>query len=204
MNVAEIEILELLHRLPDDAALLPAEAAVFIRYSPRTLERWRSPESGVKGPKFQQSGGPGAKGTNQKITYLIRDLKAWQESVTVSDNIEAAIRKGQLFVTLADIVEERAFWRNPAGMIAGLVDETSGDIFFGRLGVWEIEWMPVTDALDEEWESTPPHGTLAKTVSDILKDGIARVAAGVERNALCGALSESHGTPPSGHFKTEL
>lgn len=205
MNVSELEILELLHRLPDDAALLTEEAAVFIRLSPRTLERWRSPVSGVQGPRYQQSGGMVAKekneanrvkGANQKITYLIRDLKAWQESITVSDNIEAAVRKGQCFMTtLADIVEERAFWRTHDGMIAGLVDETSVDIFFERLGLWEIEWMPVTDALNEQWESIPSHGVLAKSVSDILKNGIARVAAGVEKNELGGYLKKQPQNP---------
>jgi hypothetical protein len=168
MKIAELQALEILMRLPDDTALLTEEAAVVLRTSVRQLERMRSPDSLVKGPKYQKAVGDGAKGRNQKVTYLIRDLKEWRKEQTIGGSHEAALKAGRYFVTLMDIAEEKAFWRNPEGKIAGLVDETGIDMFIARLGKWSIEWMAATDAVGEDWQSLASQKALASDIKDIL------------------------------------
>lgn len=180
MKVSDYDTLYLLNRLPEDTALTSSEAAVFLRMSLRSLERMRSPQSPTKGPRYQQPSGLGSKGANQRITYLIKDLKAWQASITVSDNVEAAVRKGQLFRTLADLTDQVPFWRNPKGVIAGLVEETSEEMFFARIGKWEIEWIEPGEAAAEHWESSLSHKQFAAAVTKILSTQMNKIAAAVE------------------------
>lgn len=56
-----------------------------------------------------------------------------------------------MFATAADLLDPKAFWRNTAGEIAGLVEETSVVQFFEQFGQWEIEWLALGDALKEQW-----------------------------------------------------
>jgi hypothetical protein len=184
MNLADLQVLEILMRLPDDTALLVEEAACVLRLSVRQLERMRAPGSVVKGPKYQQAVSTGAKGRNQKITYIIRDLKEWQREQTIGSSHEAALKIGKYFVTLTDIAAEKAFWRNPEGRITGLVDETSIELFIARIGKWSIEWMPATDAVGESWESLLSQKALASEIKSILSHEMSRVAAHVERAEL--------------------
>ena len=194
MKISDLEILDLLLRLPDGAALTTAEAAVFLRVSPRTLERWRAPGATTKGPAYIQGGDDGAEGSNQKVTYLKRDLIAWQDAHRVSSSVEAAVRKGQLsFATLADLAEERPYWRTPKGLIGGLVEDTSVDLFFARLGKWKIEWLPADEAASDTWESLLSQRAFAGTVSDTLRNCLGHIEAGMERSEMEHALGEAPG-----------
>ena len=189
MNIGQLEALAIISALPNDIWLTTEEAAVVLRMSVTTLERLRKSDSTTKGPPYSQAGGKvdekgkvvRAAGTNQKILYRKGDLLAWLEANMVSDSVAAAVRKGQYFVSLRDLVEEVAFWRNPNGQITGLVDETSLDMFLARLGKWEIVWLPPTDALGERWESMLSQKTLALQITNILTSEKGRVAAFVEK-----------------------
>jgi hypothetical protein len=194
MNLGQLEALAIIAALPDDIWLTTEEAAVVLRVSGTTLERMRQPGSTTKGPVYSQSGGGKtdekgkairAAGTNQKVLYKKGDLLAWLEQNRVSDSMQAAVRKGQMFSTMRDIVEEVAFWRNPSGEIAGIVDETSLDMFIARLGKWEIEWMAAGDAVGERWESLLSQKTLASQIATILSTETQRVAAFIDRAEIC-------------------
>jgi hypothetical protein len=193
-KISELEILSLLLMLPDDAALTTAEAAVVLRTSPRTMERWRSTG---EGPPYIQSGAPGAAGSNQRITYLKGDLRAWQERNKVASNIEAAVRKGLLFSTLADLAEERPFWRTPNGRIGGPVEDTSVEIFLARLGKWEIEWLAADDAASETWESLLSQRAFAVAVTDVLRNQMGKIESGMDRSELEHAVAEAGGGLPA-------
>ena len=93
------------------------------------------------------------RGRNQKCLYRKAELNSWIQRMTVSDSTAAAVRKGQLFMSLADLAEPEAYWINPAGDVAGLVEESDVDVFFKRLGTWEIRWMDPLEASGEQWES---------------------------------------------------
>lgn len=151
VKIADLEALELLARLPDDVPLTVSEAAIFLRVSKSALDKMRRPGAANPGPAYSQGGAKGSAGSNQKVLYLKGDLKAWLQANRCSDTLEAAKRRGQLFATAADLLEPEAFWRNTAGEIAGLVEETLVAQFFEQLGQWEIEWLALGDALKEPW-----------------------------------------------------
>jgi hypothetical protein len=153
MKLADLQALELISRLPDDVWLTVEEAAIFLRMSPSSLNKMRMPGHPTGGPVYSQGGKSGARGSNQKVLYKKADLKAWHEANAVSDTLAAAVRKGQLFMSLAVLAEPEAYWLNPKGEVAGLVEETDVDVFFKRLGKWEIRWMDPLEAAGEEWES---------------------------------------------------
>lgn len=153
MKLADLQALELISRLPDDVWLTVEEAAIFLRMSPSSLNKMRMPGHPTGGPVYSQGGKSGARGSNQKVLYKKADLKAWHEANAVSDTLAAAVRKGQLFMSLADLAEPEAYWLNPKGEVAGLVEETDVDVFFKRLGTWEIRWMDPLEAAAEDWES---------------------------------------------------
>lgn len=183
--VAELEALELLHRLPEQALLTTAEAAVFLRSSVRSLERMRQPGGG--GPVFVQGGAKGTAGSNQKCLYMKKDLIAWVESLKVSDNIEAAVRKGQLFRTLADLVEERPFWIDASGRVGGLVEESDADLLVERVSKpsnWRIEWLQAGDAVVREWTSLEDHKRTADALDAVVSSFRGIMRAALERTEL--------------------
>jgi hypothetical protein len=103
----------------------------------------------------------------------------------VTDSTAAAIRKGQLFRTLADLVEERPFWRDAAGRITGAVEETDVDVFFGRIGtpLWNVEWLPATDAATEPWSDEALHQAFADQVDGVVSSFRGTLRAAVEATA---------------------
>lgn len=179
-SVSDLQALDLLHRLPDDALLTTAEAAVFLRSSVRSLERLRQP--GEDGPGYVQPGGAGTKGRNQKCLYRKAELNSWIQRMTVTDSTAAAVRKGQLFMSLADLAEPEAHWINPEGAVAGLVEETDVGVFFERLGKWEIRWMDPLEAAGEKWESLSALKTHAESLDERL---------GAVRNILRSAVERA-------------
>jgi hypothetical protein len=150
--IENLTALALISALPDDALLTVEEAAVFCRCSVSKMNKMRTPGYPVKGPEYMQAGKKGARGSNQAVLYPKSALVKWVRENMVSDTHEAAVRKGQMFATLADCLEERAFWRTPAGVLAGLVEKTDSEVFFSRLFKWTIEWMPALEAARGGWD----------------------------------------------------
>ena len=152
VKIAELEALELIARLPDDIPLTVSEAAIFLRVSKSSLDKMRAPNASNPGPVYSQGGKKGADGSNQKVTYLKSDLKAWLLGNRTSNTLEAAKRRGQMFATAEEMLEPEAFWRNPKNEIVSLVEETPVDTFFERFGKWRLEWLTLGEALSEPWE----------------------------------------------------
>ncbi len=181
--IENLTALALISGLPDDALLTVEEAAVFCRCSVSRMNKMRTPGYPVKGPDYSQPGKKGARGSNQAVLYPKSALVEWARGNMVSDTHEAAVRKGQMFATLADIPEERAFWRTPAGALAGLVEKTDDEVFFGRLFKWTIEWMPAADAAREGWDAAAlgQLKSMAAEIDSVFGRARAELAAAVER-----------------------
>jgi len=175
--LASLDILERLHRLPDAVALTTSEAAIFLRSSVSALESMRAKGTG---PVYIQGGGRGASGSNQKCLYEKADLLAWQRANKVASTVEAAVRKGQLFATLADLACAEAFWIDHHGHVMGMVEMASVATVIERLGLYDIEWLLVSEAAARTWSDLADHRKLANAVTDILRREIAHVVAAVE------------------------
>jgi len=178
---AHLDVLARLHLLPDAVALTTSEAAIFLRSSVSALESMRAKGNG---PVYIQGGGRGASGSNQKCLYEKADLLAWQRANKIASTVEAAVRKGQLFATLADLVEVEAFWIDHHGQIIGMVEDAPVATVIERLGLYDIEWLPVSDAAARTWSDLARHRKFADTASDILTRELSRVGAGVESTEL--------------------
>lgn len=102
-----VTVLDAIHALPNGALLTTSEAAIFLRTSVTKMERLRKEG---QGPAYSQGGSRGAKGTNQACLYEKADLLAWHQANKVSSSLDAAVRKGQAFATIADIAELAGFY----------------------------------------------------------------------------------------------
>ncbi len=184
MKIAELELLAILSALPGDVAVTTEEAAVLLRVSPSTLAKMRMPNHPVKGPPYIQAGEKGTTGANQKVAYLIDDLKAWQRANRVTDTQAAAVRKGQLFATLLDLAEERPYWTNEKGLLAGLVMDTSEDVFIARIlsPVWSVDWLNATDASLRPWAGIIGKRAHVAEVERVLSDLLGGVRGALERD----------------------
>jgi hypothetical protein len=185
--LATLDVLERLHRLPDTVALTTAETAVFLRSSVSALEAMRRDGSG---PTYIQGGSRGTTGANQKCLYQKRDLLAWQDSQKVISSVQAAMRKGQLFVSLQDLAREEAFWMDEKDRVAGLVELTPMAVVIERLGILEVVWMPVIDAVSREWNDLNEHSGVAEQISVVLRHQLGRVGAGVQSTDVGNAITK--------------
>lgn len=186
--LAHLDVLARLHQLPDAVALTTSEAAIFLRSSVSALESMRAKGTG---PVYIQGGGRGASGSNQKCLYEKTDLLTWQRANKVASTVEAAVRKGQLFATLADLACAEAFWVDHHGQIMGMVEMASVATVIDRLGLYDIEWLPVSDAAARTWSDLAGHRELADAASDTLRRELSRVRAGVESTELASEISAS-------------
>jgi len=171
------DAIERLHRLPPNATLTSAEAALFLAITVKTLERRRAAGGG---PRYIQGGAPGARGTNQACFYHVKDLLEWQESQKVGSSLEAAARKGQTFATIEGLAEERAFYINAWGEIEAYCETVPLETVIERLGVWEIKFLSATDAASSRWSTLAAHQAFAEHVQDAIKHIQQAIAAGIE------------------------
>lgn len=156
--IQDLEVLGALHLLPDLAALTTEEAAVLLRLSPTTLERMRRDGSG---PPYIQGGKKGARGTNQKVTYLKKDLLEYQQGLKVDSSMAAAVRKGQAWLPYAnptpkrsphDFGTKRPFYMNGGDMnVLACVLEVTMSEFIDNLGQYRIEWLNPVHAGMLDW-----------------------------------------------------
>ena len=154
----DLSILEALHRLPDEAALTPDEAAIFLRSSVTTLARMRKSENG---PAYLQGGTKESRGTNQKVTYIKADLIVYQQGIKVSNSLSAAVRRGQTFIpygdptpkhSLYDLSNKRPFYCDKK-KIEGCVIEMPFLAILARLGKSEIVWLNPIHAATLSWSN---------------------------------------------------
>lgn len=186
--LAHLDVLARLHLLPDAVALTTSEAAIFLRSSVSALEAMRA--KGI-GPVYIQGGGRGSSGSNQKCLYEKADLLAWQRANKVSSTVEAAVRKGQLFTTMTDIVAVEAFWIDAHNRIVGMVEQAPILVVIERLGLFDIRWLQAIEAAGGMWRDLASHRTLASKVSDILRRELGRIEAGVESTEISDECTPS-------------
>lgn len=184
------EVLTALHALPDQAALTTAEAALFLRLSPKTMERMRLDGSG---PPYVQAGARGARGGNQKCAYLKTDLLAWQQANQVSNAMEAAVRKGQAFRTLSDLVAEAPFYLDRQRRVAGAAVDASLGAVIERLSsdAWELVWLPVVDAAAREWADFVVHQGFVQGLQSVLASTEQRIATALEATSIGSGIRGS-------------
>jgi hypothetical protein len=188
INIEDLRTLEILHRLPDDAALTSEEAAAILRLSPSSLERMRKKGNG---PAYSQGGEKGARGTNQKCTYLKGDLIEWQKNNRVTSSMGAAVRRAQAYMpyvdptprrSIYDLVTKRAFYIDSSGKVAGAFEQTAVEVMLSRLGSWRIDWLNPIAASDRSWSSVDDYRQFAIGVRTALQKAMETVSESLDKD----------------------
>jgi hypothetical protein len=200
-KLRKVDVLQVLHAVPDSAFLSTSEAAIFLDMSISQMERMRV--SG-NGPRYLQTPPmEGKTGTNMAVRYRKVDLLQWIEKHIETSSIKHAKLHGRTFATLNDIVEEVAFYVHADGAVESMVEENTVGTVVDRLGEWDIVWMNAAEACARAWSDAAAQTNLAGVVNELLVKAQSSLASGIEATEIRDASAEatpktSRGDPKSG------
>lgn len=101
------EVWKLFGGMPDDTTLNVDLAALYLGISVKTLARYRQNGGG---PEYIQYQAEDSKARNQRVNYLLGDLRVWRNSHKVRNSMEAAQVRGLAFNSLSDFTIPQPFW----------------------------------------------------------------------------------------------
>ncbi|EDB6598008.1 hypothetical protein AHR24_14410 [Salmonella enterica subsp. diarizonae] len=149
------EVWQLFGDMPDDTTLGVDLAALYLGISVKTLARYR--QNG-DGPTYIQYQSEDSKARNQRVNYLLRDLRSWRDSHRVSSTMHAAQVRGLTFTSLSDFCEPQPFWCiiNGSGSASKIISHvlTLPDDDFKQILLEpnaELIWISIEDALFMDW-----------------------------------------------------
>ena len=185
-----VDVIDAINALPPDALLTTTEVAIFLRSSATYVERLRAKGTG---PIYHQAGGVGVKGTNQSCLYAKKDLLEWIEANKVASLKQAAIRKGQLFSSIADLAGQEAFYITPDGLVESMVEENLLGTVVERIGQWDIAWMNPVEAAGRAWSTMAQHENFASHIRSVLHQATGAVEQGLEATDISSSLVAQQG-----------
>ncbi|EJO1781083.1 hypothetical protein NRC31_001472, partial [Salmonella enterica] len=143
------EVWRLFGSMPDDATLSAEVSALYLGVSVKTLARYRQTGNG---PAYIQYQAEDSKARNQRVNYLLGDLRIWRDRHKVSSTMEAAQVRGLTFTSLVDFIEPEPFWTID-NKIYSHVLTVSDEIFKELLNTTraEVIWISVEKVLSEDW-----------------------------------------------------
>ncbi len=178
----------LFNGLPGEASIPPELAAVFLGVSERKLARMRA--SGEGPPYLQYPEGDSVK-RNQRVNYVLSDLRVWREGSKIKNTMDAAVRRGITFATLPDLMDEQPFWQRrvlggemPHGagqgaraLILGHALLTADNAFrewldasLGDNATVELVFLPLAEALRVPWVDPLARAPLHKAYAAVLRE----------------------------------
>lgn len=102
------EVWRLFSDMPDDTTLSVELAALYLGISVKTLARYRQNGGG---PPYVQYQSEDSKARNQRINYMLGDLRSWRDGYKVKNTMHAAQVRGLAFNSLLDFCEPQPFWQ---------------------------------------------------------------------------------------------
>ncbi|MGX9237637.1 hypothetical protein [Pantoea ananatis] len=145
------EVWSLFSDMPDDATIGVDLAALYLGVSVKTLARYR--QNG-DGPPYVQYQSSGSKARNQRVNYLLGDLRAWRNNHRVNSTMQAAQVRGLAFTTISDFTCSQPFWCISKGeVIIGHALRVTDDAFksYLRDSNYVLIWLSVEEALLKDW-----------------------------------------------------
>lgn len=144
------EVWSLFSDIPDDATIGVDLAALYLGVSVKTLARYR--QNG-DGPPYVQYQSSDSKARNQRVNYLLGDLRAWRDNHRVSSTMHAAQVRGLAFTTLSDFTYPQPFWSSNNRAIIGHALKVKDEAFRNYLkdSNYELIWISIEHALLEKW-----------------------------------------------------
>lgn len=168
------EVWSLFGDMPDDATIGVDLAALYLGVSVKTLARYR--QNG-DGPPYVQYQSSESKARNQRVNYLLGDLRAWRDGHRVSSTMQAAHVRGLAFNSLKDFVEPKPFYVDSyeneiIGQILTLPDKVFKDCLKNH--TCEVIWISVEEALSKQWKNAEErkiwHSVFRETIQYIIHE----------------------------------
>ncbi|HDM8302545.1 hypothetical protein ACX1IH_10430 [Yersinia enterocolitica] len=146
------EVWRLFGDMPDDTTLSAELSALYLGVSIKTLARYR--QNG-EGPSYIQYQAEDSKARNQRVNYLLGDLRTWRDSHKVKSTMQAAQIRGLAFSSLLDLTAPQPFWAVDEKIYAHALTISDED-FRELLNTTraKIIWISVEEVLFEEWHHT--------------------------------------------------
>lgn len=151
------EVWKLFGDMPDDTTLNVDLAALYLGISVKTLARYRQNGGGPEYIQYQEEN---SKARNQRINYLLKDLKVWRDAHKVKNTMEAAQVRGLAFNSLIDFTLPQPFWhvgnsdelhnRNKILSHALRTPEERFKLYLKEDRV-KISWISIEEALSMKW-----------------------------------------------------
>lgn len=165
------EVWNLFGDMPDDATVGVDLAALYLGVSVKTLARYR--QNG-DGPPYVQYQSSDSKARNQRVNYLLGDLRAWRNGHRVKSTMQAAQVRGLTFTMLSDLTGPQPFWK--AGS-KGLIDHAlrvTDEAFkiYLKNHNFELIWISVEQALLEDWINSEERNNWHSAYIEILNEMI--------------------------------
>lgn len=186
------EVWQLFSDMPEEATLNTELAALYLGISMKTLARYR--QNG-EGPPYIQYHSEDSKARNQKVNYVLGDLRVWRDKHKINNTMHAAQVRGLTFSTLSDFCEPHPFW------IISDAKHSENKILAHALTVQDVDfrkylldpnasviWHSVEEALLKEWYNKYERGTWNSLFAFVLKNIILTSEAEQEKYMLNDAL----------------
>ncbi len=162
------EVWKLFGDMPDETTLNAELTALFLGISIKTLARYRQNGGG---PPYVQYQSEDSKARNQRINYVLGDLRSWRDGYKVNNSMHAAQVRGLAFTSLLDFCEPQPFWTSIDGEVICHVLTISEEKFKKILldnTNYILIWKSVEEVLFEEWESIEERNIWHKLLTDFL------------------------------------
>ncbi|EIV6645983.1 TPA: hypothetical protein MDY81_004351 [Klebsiella aerogenes] len=196
MNVVETlrdlsEVWKLFSEIPDDATLSVDLAALYLGISVKSLARYRQNGGG---PHYIQYQAEDSKARNQRVNYLLRDLRSWRDSHRVSSTMHAAQVRGLAFTSLSDFTEPQPFWQITIGSTSKIISHaltTPDDIFRQLLEEpnKKVIWTSIEEALFMDWINVDERKKWNDLFNEVLNYLIKSSNAALEKQTIETALN---------------
>lgn len=170
--------------MPDGTPIDADLAAVYLCVSPATLKRMRAEGTG---PTYQQPRtNEGTTARNQKITYLMGELKRWLQEQSTSSTMHAAELRGTMFATLQDLTREHPFWIKKVGGVEAVLGHVLATDVSSLISDPEahIEWLDWIEVLSLPWALIHQRKVFERYVFDLVETLKDRVLAGAEASEI--------------------
>lgn len=187
------EVWRLFSDMPDDATLNVELASLYLGISVKSLARYRQNGGG---PQYIQYQSEDSKARNQRINYLLRDLRTWRDNHRVSSTMHAAQVRGLTFTSLSDFTEPQPFWQmiGKSGAKNKIISHTlttPDDIFRQLLEEpnKKVIWATIEEALFMDWINVDERKKWNDLFNEVLNYLIKSSSAALEKQTIATALN---------------
>jgi hypothetical protein len=188
------EVWRLFGDMPDDTTLSVDLAALYLGISVKTLARYR--QSGG-GPSYIQYQSEGSQARNQRVNYLLKDLRSWRHNHKVSNTMHAAQVRGLAFNSLLDFCKPQPFWqvtdksssRDKSKILSHALTIPDDDFKKKLLEPnADIVWISIEEALFNEWQTADERQKWNDIFKEFLNEIISASNAAQEKHILNAIL----------------